>query len=523
MRRGVSGHFYPSRTGHANFTLGSARILPAVDATAVDVVALIARLALAGTFAVSGVAKLRDRAGAHQAVRDFGVPGPLVGLTASLLAPVELASAALLLTAGWGVLLGALVAAVMLVAFTVGIVANLTRGKRVDCHCFGQLTSKPLSWRSVARNVLLLAVAVVVLAGGSAQGWPWQVVSDAFAGLTPTEAWLWAAVAALAIAVGVIAALFFVLLRSYGHVLLRLEALERAEHVQHAHGHAHEFAPWPAPPVTVTDAAGNDVELPALLPDQGAALFVFVAPHCEACGDLVGELTDWQAAAAAAGGPLVVVLSPGERVAIADKFGEVEVHAHDGRLTDDWRVEYTPGAVVVNADGLIVSPPAYGADDVRRLHRVVSGHADPADVVIGPPPVREGDPVPQASVEVDGVLMPLSAALAAGQGPGEDTGDTVLLFWDTACGFCQQLVPDVVRRQDTVPLLMLLRNDDVAGLRAAGITAPVALDRVFAVGNALRAPGTPCAVRVRDGAIASTVAVGGPEVLDLLAQVRISG
>ena len=45
----------------------------------------------------------------------------------------------------------------------------------------------------------------------------------------------------------------------------------------------------------------------------------------------------------------------------------------------------------------------------------------------------------------------------------------------------------------------------------------------FALGDALGAPGTPSAVRVRDGVIASTLAVGGPEVLDLLAGARVAG
>jgi hypothetical protein len=210
-----------------------------------------------------------------------------------------------------------------------------------------------------------------------------------------------------------------------------------------------------------------------------------------------------------------VVLSPGEREAIAAKFGVVDVLAHDGSATDAWRVEYTPGAVVVSADGQIVSPPSYGAEDVRRLYRAASGRADPADLVIGPPPVREGDPLPAASVEVDGANQPLADVVGA--------DDTVLLFWDTTCGFCNQITADVARRQDSLSLLVVLRDDNLAGLREAGITAPTALDRVFAVGNALQAPGTPCAVRVRDGLIASTVAVGGPEVLDLLARVRISG
>jgi len=62
----------------------------------------------------------------------------------------------------------------------------------------------------------------------------------------------------------------------------------------------------------------------------------------------------------------------------------------------------------------------------------------------------------------------------------------------------------------------VLRDRDLPALRTAGVTGPVALDPSFALGDALGAPGTPSAVRVRDGRIASTLAVGGPEVLGLL-------
>ncbi len=142
-----------------------------------EFVALIARLALVVTFAISAVAKIRDADGARQAVRDFGVPAGVAPLVATSLAPLELASAALLLTTDLGVTAGALLALGLLAAFTSGIVTNLLRGNRVDCHCFGAMSSKPLSWWSVVRNSAMMLLAVVVLAGGTTQGWPWQVVS----------------------------------------------------------------------------------------------------------------------------------------------------------------------------------------------------------------------------------------------------------------------------------------------------------------------------------------------------------
>ena len=480
-----------------------------------EAIVLLARLALAVTFVVSASAKLRDREGARQAVADFGAPKSLVDVTAWSLAPLELASAALLLTTDVGVVAGALIGAGMLLAFTIAIVVNLQRGNRVDCHCFGALSTKPLSWRSVARNAALLVLAGLVLFGGASQPWPWVAVADLFAPLTTSETWLWALVLVLVAAVAVLGYLFFTVLRQYGHVLVRLEGIESAGHLGHAHGHGSDFSARPAPEVALVDSADASLTLADVVADDRAALFVFVSPSCAACGELVDELRAWQADD---DGPTVVVVSPGDRAAITEKFGDLRVLAHDAAMIDDYGMEYTPGALVVSTDHLITTPPSYGSDDVRRLYSVLSGRVPPADVVIGPPPVREGDPLPQAFVTVGDSSMLVADAVASTVG----TDDAVLLFWDTTCGFCQQITTEIARRVGTVPMLVMLRDGNVEGLAASGITAPVALDPAFAVGNALEAPGTPCAVRVRDGVLASTVAVGGPEVLNLLAAVRVS-
>ena len=474
-----------------------------------ELVALVARLALVVTLLISAIAKIRDQAGARQAVKDFGVPSGLAATVAFALAPLELASAALLLTTGSGVVAGAVLAMTLLAVFTVGIAVNLLRGNRVDCHCFGAMSTKPLSWWSVVRNLLLIGVGALVLGGGSSQDFVWTEIDELFDGLSSAEAWLTVGLVALVAAVATLGWLFFQLLQRYGSVLLRVEALEAGSGGHH-HGHAVDFQAWPAPELSAKDPAGAVVGLADVLVPDRASMFVFVSPHCTGCGELVDDLVTWQADG---DGPNVVVLSPGDRADIAEKFGNVVVHAHDGPVVDDYRMEYTPGAVVVSSDGLITVTPSYGSDDVRRLYNALTGR-ETSHIEIGPPPVREGDPAPDVEVEYDGERMPI--AQAAGD-------DAVLLFWDTTCGFCQQITDDVVLRQDSVPLLMVLRGNDTDTVRASGLTAPVAIDPTFSVGNALQAPGTPVAVRLRDGKVASTVAVGGPEVLDLLAAVRVIG
>lgn len=60
----------------------------------------------------------------------------------------------------------AVVAAVMLVAFTALLVRRLSQGLRPPCACFGALSSKPISWGNVVRNGVFVAIAAVVAVWG---------------------------------------------------------------------------------------------------------------------------------------------------------------------------------------------------------------------------------------------------------------------------------------------------------------------------------------------------------------------
>src|SRR3712207_2514851 len=141
-----------------------------------NIALLVARLLLALVFAVAGAAKLADREGSRRAIVDFGMPSALAAPLGLLLPLGELVVAATLLpasTAWWGAL-GALA---LLSVFVVGISVNLARGRKPDCHCFGQLHSAPAGWKTLARNGALAAVAGFVLwesydgAGPSAVAW----------------------------------------------------------------------------------------------------------------------------------------------------------------------------------------------------------------------------------------------------------------------------------------------------------------------------------------------------------------
>src|SRR5205807_1270564 len=115
-------------------------------------IALATRLALAVIFLIAGVAKLADPGGSRAALRDFGIPARLARLLGPALPLAELATAAALIpatSARWG----ALAALVLLGGFVAAIAGALAKGRKPDCHCFGQLHSAPAGRSTLVRNV----------------------------------------------------------------------------------------------------------------------------------------------------------------------------------------------------------------------------------------------------------------------------------------------------------------------------------------------------------------------------------
>ncbi len=124
-------------------------------------VAVAARVALVAVFAVSGVLKLRDGSAAlRSALEGFGVPegaarrlwwalpATEVGLAVALAATLRSPAAA------WAAL-------GLLSVFTLAVVSALLGEARPACPCFGARSEEPISGLTLARNGVLLAVAVV--------------------------------------------------------------------------------------------------------------------------------------------------------------------------------------------------------------------------------------------------------------------------------------------------------------------------------------------------------------------------
>jgi peroxiredoxin len=270
----------------------------------------------------------------------FGVPGRFVGPLAALLPVVELATAAALLpdpTARWGA--GA--SLVLLFAFSAVIVANLRRGRAPDCHCFGRLHSAPVSWWTVARNVLLALVAAGLVWG-------------------PAPGWL--LLAAVAAAVGVT-------------VLERVRSSRESAPRGLAVGSE-------APEFRLSALDGAAVTLSALLERGQPVLLVFSDAHCGPCAALAPDVARWQRELDERLTIAVLERRHEQWGSTTDEHGRtIVLLQEDDEVARAYGANGTPSAVLVGADGTLASPLVGGALGIEGLFESVRGvPAGPAGV-----------------------------------------------------------------------------------------------------------------------------------------------
>ena len=322
---------------------------------------LVARVLLVLVFSVAGVTKLADRAGSKQALVDFGVPASLAVPLGVLLPLAELAVAVALIpasTAWWGAV-GALV---LLLLFVVGIGVNLARGRKPECHCFGQLHSEPAGWKTLVRNGILAAVAGFVVwwgyggAGPSAVGW--------LAGLSTAQL---LGLGVSVVVLGMVAAQWWFLLgllKQNGRLSMRLEALEDRLPEEPPAGLPLGDT---APDFELPNLQGQKLTLDALRAPGKPVLLLFSDPNCGPCTAMFADVGRWQQEYAE---KLTVALvsrgEPEEHAISTSEHGLTNVLLQeDWEISDAYGVDSTPSAVLVQPDGTIASPVLEGVDAVR--------------------------------------------------------------------------------------------------------------------------------------------------------------
>jgi len=481
----------------------------------VDAALLVARLVLAAVFCASGVAKLFDREGTRETATAFGLPAWAGRPIAVALPAAELLVAAALVPASTAALAG-WAALALLAAFSVIVAVSLARGRRPDCHCFGQIAAAPIGWRTLARNGALAALAAFIAIAG------WPDGGTSLGGVGSTRAATAVAVGALAVALAAVTVLAVVLLARYGNVLRQLDELrEGPVTAGAAHGHAQaQAAGLPpgsaAPEFSIPGTGGQPLTLAGLREAGHPVLLVFGDPGCGPCKSLLPELASWQAEYAERF--TAALISRGD---MAASQAEARAHSlthcgvqHDREVATAYAYAGTPSGVVVSPDGRIASQMAAGPEGIRTLVGALLARGDgqaagqPTGQPVSLAPPLRGRPVPAANLPgLDGQQVDLAA-------PRDHP--VLLLFWNPGCGFCQQALPEVKAREQGPVGFVFVSTGTADANRAMALSSPVLLDPGFATARAFGASGTPSAVLIgADGRIASELAVGAVELLSL--------
>jgi thiol-disulfide isomerase/thioredoxin/uncharacterized membrane protein YphA (DoxX/SURF4 family) len=340
-----------------------------------ELLVLAARCILIGVFLVSGIAKLLDRTGSQASLSAFGVADRFISPLSLGLPILELVLVGLLVVDRTATL-GALGAAAVLGLFTVVIGLTLYHGRRPACHCFGRLSTAPISWRTLVRNLLFTAAALLVLGAGpgALQAQVSRLATTAGIG----EAVVLMVLGALVLTVAAQSWFIGHVLKQQGRLLMRLERVEQRVALEapplpgspHSPAVSAGLPPGaPAPTFQLSSVDGTPQLLPPIAFQPRPTLVLFVDPDCGPCHALLPDVERWRQEYRAC--CAIVVISRGTAEVNRAKF---QHHPHgsfllqwDREVAVAYQVEVTPSAVLVRSDGTIGSTVHAGAEAIRRL------------------------------------------------------------------------------------------------------------------------------------------------------------
>ncbi len=326
---------------------------------------ILLRVFTSVVLAYAAITKLVSHGSLATTATNLGVSPWLARHVGWLLPLTELTVAAILLP-GATAWFGAVGALALLGMFTALIAWNLARGNRPACACFGDVSAAPISEWTLARNIVLTALAAFVVVRGPDGAGPGLL---AFATMLVNEVGLTKAVAAIGLVVAAQtgAAAVFVARRYY---------------VQ-KHPAPVGLAPGTqAPSFNLPALDGQRVALANLLARGRAVVLIFIQPTCSSCIELLPDISHWHETYDAS--LTFALLSAGSAEAVREKLGVYPmpiVLLHDGEVPAAYLSRVTPGAVVVGPDGRITSYVSNGSAGVRELVEATVRRGVPAQAL----------------------------------------------------------------------------------------------------------------------------------------------
>lgn len=352
---------------------------------------LTVRLLLATIFVFAGITKLVDRSGSSKALAGFGLSAKFAGTVSLLLSATELAVGVALIPVAlaW---YGACGVIVLLSVFIVGISLALARGRRPDCHCFGQFHSAPVGWRTLLRAGLLAVPAAWLVFRGRLGVGP--SLSAQIAAADDTERRIYI-IAACAVCFS-----FFRALRSEKPA--ESAKIEPARPSQDGHQPSppkslsgkfsapdpktesegptpERILPTgvglpvgsPAPDFELPDLVGQNRSLGSLREEGKPIVLIFSSPYCEVCQALRPGIAFWLQEHREALN--IIIINRGSVQENLEKLKGFEIEFSRVLLQKEFEIAeaydctVTPAAVLVSTDGLIESDLATGGLAIRRM------------------------------------------------------------------------------------------------------------------------------------------------------------
>lgn len=486
-----------------------------------EVILLIVRLALAAVFATAGAGKLFDRDGSEKAFADFGLPEPLRRPLYFLLPAIEIALAIglLFVQSSWFSAIGA---AGLLSIFIGGMVYQMAKGNSPNCHCFGQIHSEPVGVTSILRNVAFMAIAgVLIWSGQNSQG----------LALANTNQEVMQVAIGIAV-IGLLAAVVYFLKKiseQQTQIMRRIELLEvvsqqGSDVERESVTHPHEGLPIGGhfPDFELYDLNANLVSSQQIKAQEVPTLFFFVSPTCNPCKALLPDVNGWRKELL--GKVNFVFISNGKAQDNIDKFGNDPLKPillqKEREVADAVKAQWTPTAVLMDANGRVASHAAAGDAGIRKLvdqimsedlsreftyfaHDHDHGHAHN----------KIGETVPEFSLpDIKGKVI--DTEYFKGK-------QTLVAFWSLTCPFCTSMMEELknwtkARGKDS-PDLVLFSEGDKDAHEQFGLDAPIILDEGYKTAANFGMFGTPSAVLVNeDGKIVSETAVGAANIWSLV-------
>ncbi len=485
-----------------------------------DIFLLILRLTLAAVFGIAAFAKLFDQAGTEKAFAGFGVPEFARKPLSKLLPAAELgiAIALLFVSSSW---IGSIGAGMLLIIFLGGMFYQIAKGNAPDCHCFGQLHSEPVGLISVARNLVLLAMAGFLIG----QGMSYQGLS-----LVNSSQEIMQVIIGLA-TIALLGAIVFMLKRISDQQIELVRRIEMMDLVREEGSsvqrdgvvHPHEGLPIGSkfPDFDLPGVNGDRVTLEIIKSAGKPSVFFFISPSCTPCKALVPEFEQWQTELKDKVN--LVFVSSGSAEENEEKFGEnikrQLLIQKKRELAELSRAKWTPTAIFVDRHGRVAGHAAAGDIAIRDLVEKLKSQDLGKEHVYFPANngnehrIMVGHEIPEFSLH-DLTGQPIGANSLKGK-------KTLVAFWGLDCGHCKQMLDDLRKwdrsRSNGDPAMVVFSDGDISANAALDFRSPTIIDPGHKVSEKFGMFGTPSAVLVNeDGIIISETAMGAADIWALI-------